>query len=81
MIDLDNCDFITSIKCIGAVDETIYPRFFILEVNILYKLYTHNALGKKTLIGTIDRRYANYDTPLEWPQHFNDNTKMKRRRT
>lgn len=39
IIDLDNLNYITSVKCIGFADEIILFMLLVSKVNILYKWY------------------------------------------
>ena len=59
--------------------EIILPMLLICGVNILYKWYQHNDLSWDIVIDTTETGYANYDTMLEWLQHFINHTKNKRR--
>ena len=79
MIDPDNCDYITSIECIGSAGETIPLILLVSGVNILYKWYQHNNMEDDIVIGTTETGYANDDIALEWLQHLIDHTQNKRR--
>lgn len=65
MIDLENCNYITSVECIGFAGKTIPPILLISRVNILQKWYQHNDLDGDIMIGTTEIGYANNDTILE----------------
>ena len=79
MIDPENCDYITSVECIGSAGETIPPMFLISEVNILHKWCQDNNLDGKTLIGITKTNYTNNNTILNKLQHFIDHTQNEKR--
>lgn len=79
MIDLENCNEITSVECIGSANETIPPMLLISGVNILHKCCQHNDLDSNVVIGITKTIYANNNTLLEQLQHFIDHTQNKRR--
>lgn len=62
LIDFQNRDYITSIKCIGSAGETILPLLVISEVNILYKWNQHNDLNGDIVIDKTKIDYANDET-------------------
>ena len=78
MIDLDNCDYITSVEYISSKDETILPMLLISKVNILHNWYQYNDLDNGNVIGTIKFGYANNNIILGLPQHFIYYSKNKR---
>lgn len=65
IIDLENCDYIISVECIGSVDETIPLMFLISQINILYKWCQHNDLNGNIVIGTIETSYIINDIALK----------------
>ena len=65
MIDPDNCDYITSVECIGSSGKTIPPMLQVSGVNILYKWCQHNNFEGEIVISTTETGYANGDTALE----------------
>ncbi len=79
MIDPENCDYITSVECIGSAGETIPPMFLISEVNILHKWCQDNNLDGETLIGITKTNYTNNNTILNKLQHFIDHTQNEKR--
>ncbi len=70
IIDPENCDYITSVECIGSAGETISPMFLFSGVNILHKWRTNNNLDSENLIGTTGTGHANDNTALDWLQDF-----------
>ena len=66
MIDPDNCDYITSVECIGFADETLPSMLLVSGVNILYKWCQHNNFEGDIVIGPTETGYTNVDTALEW---------------
>ena len=79
MVDPNNRNYITSVRCIGSVGKIILPMLLVSGVNILYKWCQHNNFYGDIVIGTTETDYANDDTALEWLQHFIDHTQNKRR--
>ena len=59
MIDSDNRDYITSMKCVSSADDVISSFFILSEVNILHKWCQHNDLNEDTLIEISDTDYSN----------------------
>lgn len=66
IIDPDNHNYITSVKCIDSVGKTIPPMLLVSGTNILYKWYHHNNLDRGTLIDTTKSGYTNNNTMLKW---------------
>ncbi len=81
IIDRENCDYITSVECIGSAGKTIPPMLLISGVNILHKWSHQNDLDGNIVTSTTETGYANDDTAVEWLQHFIDRTQNKRRGT
>ena len=58
IIDPNNRDYITSVKCIVSTSETISPMLLISGVNILHKWCQHNDLDGNVVIGTTETGYV-----------------------
>ncbi len=65
MIDLENCDYITSVECIGSAGKTIPPMLLISGDNILYKRSHQNDLDGNIVTSTTETDDANDDTAVE----------------
>ena len=81
MIDPDNCDYITSIKYIGFLEDIISSRLLIFKISILYKQCQHNDLNGNIVISITETSYINDNVALEQLQHFVDYIKNKRQDT
>lgn len=66
IIDSENCNYITLVKCISSADETIPPMLLVFEVHILHKWCQNNNLDIDIVIGITETNYANDDTVLKW---------------
>lgn len=78
MINLKNHNYITLIKCIGSVGETILPMLLIFEVNILYKWYQHNKWNNNIVISITKTGYAKNNIVLKQLQYFINYIQNKR---
>lgn len=65
MIDLENCNYITSVGCIASIDEIILLILLISEVMILHKWCGHNDLDSDIIIGITKTGYTNENIALE----------------
>ena len=73
----ENCDYITSVECIGSAGETMPPMLLISGVIILRKWCQHIDLDSNIMIKTTKTGYANDDIALEWLRHLIDHTQNK----
>lgn len=66
MINPDNCDYITSVECIGLASRTFLPMLLVFRVYILHKWCHYNDLDGGNVISITKFGYANNDIALEW---------------
>ena len=65
MIDFKNHNYITSVKYISSISETILLILLIFRINILYKWYQYNDLDDKVMIDIIKTGYINNNIILK----------------
>ena len=78
MINSNNRDYITFVKCVSSTDEIIPPMLIISGVNIFHKWCQENDLNENTLIEISETKYSNNDLAMDWLQHFIDHTRRRR---
>ena len=78
MTDSNNRDYVTSVKVVNAIDDTILTMLIMKRVNILHKWTLSNDLDDHILLSTSDSKYINDDLVMNWLHHFIKQTKKKR---
>ena len=78
MTDLDNRDYITTIKVVFAEEDTISSLLILKGAHILHKWTLSNDLDEETLLSISDFEYSNNDLAMNWLHHFVKHTKSKR---
>lgn len=77
--DPENRDFISSIECVSS-DGLVIPNMIILSgKSHLEKLFLHNDLDRNVTVAVSETGYNNDELSLHWLEHFDKNTRKKRK--
>lgn len=77
MMNSNNRDYITSVKCVNSTGKIISPMLIISKVNIFHKWCQKNDLDEDTLIETSDTGYSNDNLTMDWLHHFIYHTRKR----
>ena len=76
MVDPDNCDYISSCKCISAKGWNIFLMLILSGKQIKIKWALENDLDNKILLSTSESGYSNNELAIKWLVHFEKHSQI-----
>ena len=74
MMNSNNRDYITCVKCICANDDVVFFLLIMKRVHIMHKWTEKNDLNQSIKYKTSDTDYLNDELAIDWFHYFIENT-------